>query len=41
MTTDGATVAKEIDLKDQLENMGAQRAREVASPGSFLVIKRT
>jgi chaperonin GroEL (HSP60 family) len=25
------TVAKEIDLKDPLENMGAQMAREVAS----------
>src|SRR5919198_40249 len=30
ITKDGVTVAKEIDLKDPLENMGAQMAREVA-----------
>jgi hypothetical protein len=28
---DGVTVAKEIDLKDPLENMGAQMVREVAA----------
>ena len=31
ITKDGATVAKEIDLKDAMENMGAQMVREVAS----------
>ena len=31
ITKDGVTVAKEIDLKDSLENMGAQMVREVAS----------
>ena len=31
ITKDGVTVAKEIDLKDLLENMGAQMVREVAS----------
>src|SRR6202795_5409901 len=31
ITKDGVTVAKEIDLKDTLENMGAQMVREVAS----------
>src|SRR5512145_90933 len=31
ITKDGVTVAKEIDLKDRLENMGAQMVREVAS----------
>jgi chaperonin GroEL len=34
ITKDGVTVAKEIDLKDSLENMGAQMAREVASKTS-------
>ena len=34
ITKDGVTVAKEIDLKDPLENMGAQMAREVASKTS-------
>src|SRR5436309_1222349 len=33
-TKDGVTVAKEIDLKDPLENMGAQMVREVASKTS-------
>ncbi len=36
ITKDGVTVAKEIDLKDSLENMGAQMAREVASKTSDL-----
>ena len=31
ITKDGVTVAKEIDLKDKLENMGAQLVKEVAS----------
>src|ERR1044072_3301331 len=31
ITKDGVTVAKEIELEDQFENMGAQMVREVAS----------
>jgi chaperonin GroEL len=31
ITKDGVTVAKEIELKDPIENMGAQLAKEVAS----------
>ena len=31
VTKDGVTVAKEIELKDNLENMGAQMVKEVAS----------
>ncbi len=31
ITKDGVTVAKEIDLKDPMENMGAQMVKEVAS----------
>ena len=34
ITKDGVTVAKEIDLKDSFENMGAQMVREVASKTS-------
>jgi chaperonin GroEL len=34
ITKDGVTVAKEIDLKDPTENMGAQMVREVASKTS-------
>src|ERR1700737_4181752 len=34
ITKDGVTVAKEIDLKDPRENMGAQMVREVASKTS-------
>jgi len=34
ITKDGVTVAKEIELKDPLENMGAQLVREVASKTS-------
>jgi len=34
ITKDGVTVAKEIELKDALENMGAQMLREVASKTS-------
>ncbi|MBT5415064.1 MAG: chaperonin GroEL [Rhodospirillaceae bacterium] len=36
VTKDGVTVAKEIDLKDKFENMGAQMVREVASKTSDL-----
>jgi chaperonin GroEL len=36
ITKDGVSVAREIDLKDRLENMGAQMAREVASKTSDL-----
>ena len=36
ITKDGVTVAKEIDLKDPLENVGAQLVREVASRTSDL-----
>ena len=31
ITKDGVTVAKEIELKDKFENMGAQMVREVAT----------
>ena len=31
ITKDGVTVAKEIELKDPVENMGAQMVKEVAS----------
>ena len=31
ITKDGVTVAKEIELSDKFENMGAQMVREVAS----------
>src|SRR5690606_11688718 len=31
VTKDGVTVAKEIELKDAIENMGAQMVKEVAS----------
>ena len=31
ITKDGVSVAKEIDLKDKFENMGAQMVKEVAS----------
>jgi chaperonin GroEL len=34
ITKDGVTVAKEIELKDPMENMGAQMVREVASKTS-------
>ena len=34
ITKDGVTVAKEIDLQDPIENMGAQMVREVASKTS-------
>jgi len=34
VTKDGVTVAKEIELPDRFENMGAQMVREVASKTS-------
>src|SRR5512136_2333682 len=34
ITKDGVTVAKEIDLKDPVENLGAKMVREVASKTS-------
>ena len=34
ITHDGVTVAKEIELQDSIENMGAQMVREVASKTS-------
>ena len=34
VTKDGVTVAKEIELTDALENMGAQMAKEVATKTS-------
>src|SRR6202044_2612141 len=34
ITKDGVTVAKDIELQDSLENMGAQMVREVASKTS-------
>src|SRR5579863_7588358 len=34
-TKDGVTVAKEIDLKNAVENMGGQMLREVASKTSY------
>src|ERR671912_191735 len=36
VTKDGVTVAKEIELTDRFENMGAQMVREVASKTSDL-----
>jgi chaperonin GroEL len=34
VTKDGVTVAKEIELEDRFENMGAQMVKEVASKTS-------
>ena len=34
VTKDGVSVAKEIELRDKFENMGAQRVKEVASKSS-------
>jgi chaperonin GroEL len=36
ITKDGVTVAKEIELADRFENMGAQMVREIASKTSYL-----
>ena len=38
ITKDGVTVAKEIELKDTTENMGAQMVKEVASKTSELPV---
>jgi len=38
ITKDGVTVAKEIELKDKYENMGAQMVREVASKTSDVAV---
>src|SRR4030088_1296034 len=38
ITKDGVTVAKEIELQDPLENMGAQMVREVASKTSDVAV---
>jgi chaperonin GroEL len=38
VTKDGVTVAKEIELQDPYENMGAQMVREVASKTSDLSV---
>ena len=35
ITNDGVTIAKEIELEDPFENMGAQLVREVASKTSL------
>ena len=40
ITKDGATVAKEIELKNPLENLGAQMVREVASKTADVVGRR-
>jgi len=34
VTKDGVTVAKEVELEDKFENMGAQMVKEVASKTS-------
>ncbi len=36
ITKDGVTVAKEIELDDRFENMGAQLVKEIASKTSYL-----
>src|SRR6266576_4539828 len=36
ITKDGVTVAKEIELDDKFENMGAQMVKEIASKTSYL-----
>src|SRR5260370_19324201 len=41
ITKDGVTVAKEIELQDPLENMGAQMVREDASKTSDVAGSRT
>jgi chaperonin GroEL len=37
ITKDGVSVAKEIELKDRFENMGAQMVKEVASKTARLL----
>ena len=38
ITNDGVSIAKEIDLKDPYENMGAQLVREVSSKTNDVAI---
>ena len=38
ITNDGVTIAKEVDLEDPYENMGAQLAKEVASKLMMLLV---
>ena len=38
VTKDGVSVAKEIELEDALENMGAQMVKEVASKTNDLIL---
>jgi chaperonin GroEL len=39
VTKDGVTVAKEIELEDKFENMGAQMVKEVASKTSLFTTR--
>ena len=39
ITNDGVTIAKEIELKDEFENMGAQLVREVATKTNEMCIR--
>src|SRR4029077_18719764 len=41
ISKDGVTVAKDIELADKFENMGAQRVREVARKTSPLAVDGT
>ena len=38
ITKDGVTVAKEIELEDPVENMGAQMVKEVASKTNDMLV---
>ncbi len=38
ITKDGVSVAKEIELKDKFENMGAQMVKEVASKANDVLV---
>lgn len=38
VTKDGVSVAKEIELKDKFENMGAQMVKEVASKANDVAV---
>ena len=38
ITKDGVTVAKDIELKDKFQNMGAQMVREVASKANDVAV---
>src|SRR5690606_9369629 len=41
VTKDGVSVAKEIELKDKVENMGAQMVKEVASQTNYIAGDRS